>query len=51
MSESDLLLFVVGGVITAIAFWGAIAYGIISFQQWQARQEVEAAREVMADEV
>ena len=41
MSDADLFIFVVGGVITAIAFWAAIAYGIIAFQQWQIRQEAE----------
>ena len=45
MTDTDLFIFVVGGVITAMAFWGAIAYGIISFQQWQMRQEAEAAAE------
>lgn len=42
MSEQDLFIFVVGGVVTAIAFWGLIAFGMLTFRRWQVEQELEA---------
>lgn len=42
MSEQDLFIFVVGGVVTAIAFWGLIAFGVLAFRRWQVEQELAA---------
>lgn len=39
MSQEDLFIFVVGAFISAMAFWGLIAYGIMAFRRWQEESE------------
>lgn len=45
MSEQDLIIFAIGGIVTAMAFWGLIAYGVMAFQRWQAETEARAAEQ------
>ncbi|MEX1280549.1 MAG: hypothetical protein AB1Z57_11465 [Acidimicrobiia bacterium] len=45
MNEQDLLIFAIGGIVVAMAFWGLIAYGVMAFQRWQAEMEARAAEE------
>ncbi len=42
MSQEDLFIFVVGAVITAMAFWGLIVYGVMAFRRWQEESERDA---------
>lgn len=49
MSQEDLFIFIVGAFITAMAFWGGIAYGVMAFRRWQEESERKAIRQSIAD--
>lgn len=51
MSQQDLLIFAIGGIVIAMAFWGLIAYGVMAFQRWQLEMEARSAEERRREQV